>query len=72
MCIRDSGYSVITLDNGFLKVVRSANVKTSPGMIADSSRPGVGGTRTRDFYKDFADSLSLLYEVILVDIYFRT
>lgn len=36
------GYSVITLDNGFLKVVRSANVKTSPGMIADSSRPGVG------------------------------
>ncbi|ELN4635221.1 type II secretion system secretin GspD [Escherichia coli] len=35
------GYSVITLDNGFLKVVRSANVKTSPGMIADSSRPGV-------------------------------
>lgn len=32
------GYSVITLDNGFLKVVRSANVKTSPGMIADSSR----------------------------------
>ncbi|MCN8058933.1 type II secretion system secretin GspD [Escherichia coli] len=36
------GYSVITLDNGFLKVVRSANVKTSPGMITDSSRPGVG------------------------------
>lgn len=36
------GYSVITLDNGFLKVVRSANVKTSLGMIADSSRPGVG------------------------------
>ena len=36
------GYSVITLDNGFLKVVRSANVKTSPGMIADSSRPGLG------------------------------
>ena len=36
------GYSVITLDNGFLKVVRSANVKTSPGMIADSSRPGAG------------------------------
>lgn len=30
------GYSVVTLDNGFLKVVRSANVKTSPGMIADS------------------------------------
>ena len=26
-------------------------------------------TRTRDFYKDFADSLSLLDEVILVDIY---
>ena len=25
--------------------------------------------RTRDFYKDFADSLSLLDEVILVDIY---
>ncbi|HBI7533658.1 TPA: type II secretion system ATPase GspE [Escherichia coli] len=36
------GYSVITLDNGFLKVVRSANVKTSPGMIADSYRPGIG------------------------------
>ena len=36
------GYSVVTLDNGFLKVVRSANVKTSPGMIADSSGPGVG------------------------------
>jgi UDP-N-acetylmuramate--alanine ligase len=26
-------------------------------------------TRTRDFYKDFADSLSLMDEVILVDIY---
>ena len=26
-------------------------------------------TRTRDFYKEFADSLSLLDEVILVDIY---
>ncbi len=26
-------------------------------------------TRTRDFYKDFADSLSLLDEVILIDIY---
>lgn len=26
-------------------------------------------TRTRDFYKDFADSMSLLDEVILVDIY---
>ena len=26
-------------------------------------------TRTRDFYKDFADSLSLLDEVILTDIY---
>lgn len=26
-------------------------------------------TRTRDFYKDFADSLSLLNEVILLDIY---
>jgi UDP-N-acetylmuramate--alanine ligase len=26
-------------------------------------------TRTRDFYKDFASSLSLLDEVILVDIY---
>ena len=26
-------------------------------------------TRTRDFYKDFAESLSLLDEVILVDIY---
>ena len=26
-------------------------------------------TRTRDFYKDFADSLSLLDEVILLDIY---
>ena len=26
-------------------------------------------TRTRDFYQDFADSLSLLEEVILVDIY---
>ena len=26
-------------------------------------------TRTRDFYQDFADSLSLLDEVILVDIY---
>ena len=28
-------------------------------------------TRTRDFYQDFADSLSLLDEVILVDIYPR-
>ena len=26
-------------------------------------------TRTRDFYRDFADSLSLLDEVILTDIY---
>ena len=26
-------------------------------------------TRTRDFYKEFADSLSLLDEVILLDIY---
>lgn len=26
-------------------------------------------TRTRDFYKDFADSLSLLDEVILIDVY---
>ena len=26
-------------------------------------------TRTRDFYKDFADSLSLLDEVILTEIY---
>ena len=28
-----------------------------------------GYTRTRDFYKDFANSLSLLDEVILCDIY---
>lgn len=36
------GYSIITLDNGFLKVVRSANVKTSPGTIANSTSPGFG------------------------------
>lgn len=34
-------YSVITLNNSFLKVVRSANVKTSPKIIANSSRPSV-------------------------------
>lgn len=36
------GYSVVTLDNGFLKVVRSANVKTSPGILADNQHPGLG------------------------------
>lgn len=36
------GYSVITQDNGMLKVVRSASVKTAPGIIADHIRPGSG------------------------------
>lgn len=33
---------MITLDNGFLKVVRLVNVKISLGMIVDSFRLGVG------------------------------
>lgn len=36
------GYSVVTQDNGMLKVVRSASIKTAPGLIADSQRPGSG------------------------------
>lgn len=36
------GYSIIVLDNGMLKVVRSASIKTSPGLLADKARPGSG------------------------------
>lgn len=36
------GYSVVTQDNGMLKVVRSASIKTAPGVIADNARPGSG------------------------------
>ncbi|KFC05161.1 general secretion pathway protein D [Trabulsiella guamensis ATCC 49490] len=36
------GYSVTTMDNGFLKVVRSQTIKNAPGMPGDNSRPGKG------------------------------
>ncbi|PLR30387.1 type II secretion system protein GspD [Chimaeribacter coloradensis] len=36
------GFSVVTLDNGLLKVVRSATLKTSPGHLTDDVRPGKG------------------------------
>jgi general secretion pathway protein D len=36
------GYSIVTLDNGLLKVVRSAALKTAPGALADAARPGIG------------------------------
>jgi len=36
------GFSVVTLDNGLLKVVRSATLKTSPGHLVDDVRPGKG------------------------------
>ena len=41
---------------------------TGPTIVAVSPCTGIDA-RTRDFYQDFADSLSLLDEVILVDIY---
>lgn len=36
------GYAVIPMDNGLLKVVRSANAKTSGVPIADTKKPGRG------------------------------
>ncbi|MBC2612990.1 type II secretion system secretin GspD [Citrobacter braakii] len=36
------GYSVITLDNGLLKVVRSTTLKTAPGKVLAQSQPAVG------------------------------
>lgn len=36
------GYSVVPMDNGLLKVVRSANAKTAGVPIANSSKPGRG------------------------------
>ena len=36
------GFSIITLDNGFLKVVRSEKVKALPGRLSSSDRPGQG------------------------------
>lgn len=36
------GFSVVTLDNGLIKVVPSTTLKTSPGSIRDNSRPGIG------------------------------
>jgi general secretion pathway protein D len=36
------GYSVTTLDNGFLKVVSSQTIKNAPGLSGDSSHPGKG------------------------------
>lgn len=36
------GYSVVTLDNGLLKVVRSASLKNAPGTVTDNTRPGKG------------------------------
>lgn len=36
------GFSVTTLDNGFLKVVRSQAIKNAPGEPADAARPAKG------------------------------
>lgn len=36
------GFSLISLDNGLLKVVRSEKVKTLPGKLTNGSRPGKG------------------------------
>lgn len=36
------GYSITTMDNGILKVVRSASLKNAPGLDGDSARPRVG------------------------------
>lgn len=36
------GFSVVTLDNGFLKVVRSATIKSAPGTLTDQQNPGRG------------------------------
>lgn len=36
------GYTVVTLDNGLLKVVRSAALKTAPGELLESSQPALG------------------------------
>lgn len=36
------GFSVVTLDNGFLKVVRSATIKSAPGTLSDQQNPGKG------------------------------
>ncbi|MBV7407267.1 type II secretion system protein GspM [Enterobacter sp. ENT03] len=36
------GYTAVTLDNGLLKVVRSAALKTAPGVLLECSQPAVG------------------------------
>ena len=36
------GYAVVPMDNGLLKVVRSANAKMSGVPVADKNRPGIG------------------------------
>lgn len=36
------GFSIITLDNGLLKVVRSEQVKTMPGRLISGTKPGKG------------------------------
>ena len=36
------GFSVINLDNGLVKVVRSASLKTAPGEFKDTATPSVG------------------------------
>ncbi|MBW7985033.1 type II secretion system secretin GspD [Enterobacillus tribolii] len=36
------GFSVTTLDNGLLKVVRSAALKNAPGLLGNAERPGKG------------------------------
>ena len=36
------GFSVINLDNGLVKVVRSASIKTAPGQIKDAATPAIG------------------------------
>jgi len=36
------GFSVVNLDNGLVKVVRSASLKTAPGEIKDTATPSVG------------------------------
>ncbi|CBG91192.1 type II secretion system secretin GspD [Citrobacter rodentium] len=36
------GFSIVTLDNGILKVVRSDRVKTAPGRLSSDAHPGKG------------------------------
>ena len=37
------GFSIVTLDNGLLKVVRSEKIKTLPGKVSTGTQPAKGG-----------------------------